>query len=149
MRAMIINGLPVVTDRALRYRAQANAPDGPKVCGFCGSRKNIDLEHINGHEEDSSPENLMYACRSCNTQKGIHFANVGLGRRTRQYNPAGGARSLGQWLTAVLSAKGEGSMDTAAAVEMIRNTSPAKRSEFAQQIWERRRARGTDSLVPF
>ncbi len=74
------------------------------------------------------------------------MARAGLGRRTRQANPqAQGAKSLGQWLTAVLSMKGESdAMDSAAAVEMIHATPPERRSEFAQQIWEIRRKRGTD-----
>jgi hypothetical protein len=69
-----------------------------------------------------------------------------LGRPTYQFNPhAHGARTLAQWLTAVLSAKGESDvMDTVAAVTMIRATPPERRSEFAQQIWEIRRRRGTD-----
>jgi len=77
---------------------------------------------------------------------GVQMAYIGLGRPTRQMNPATqGAKSLAQWLTAVRSAKGEiGDMDVAAAVAMIRATPPKRRSEFAQQIWEIRRRRGTD-----
>lgn len=80
---------------------------------------------------------------------------AGVGRRTRQYNPASkgkGATSLGQWLTAVFSMKGESSeMSVPAAVEMIRATPPARRSEFARAIWDRRRQRGGDRKgeVPF
>jgi hypothetical protein len=41
--------------------------------------------------------------------------------------------------------KGESDkMDPAAAVEIIHATPPERRSEFAQEIWEIRRARGTD-----
>ena len=143
-------GRPNVTDRALRYRAQNTPPEGPKVCGYCGSRRNVEIEHISGHEEDGDPGNLMWACRSCNTKKGIALRNAGIGRRTRQYNPAG-ARSLGQWVLAVMSAKGESdAMSVRDAVAMIRATSPRKRSEFAQEIWDRRRSRGTDrAQVPF
>lgn len=140
-----------VTDRALRYRANQEPPDGPRICGYCGARSNVEIEHVNGREEDFSRENLMWACRSCNTRKGIALRNAGLGRRTHQYNPVG-ARSLGQWLTAVMSAKGESSsMSVRDAVAMIRATSPAKRSEYAEEIWSRRRERGTDrtSEVPF
>lgn len=74
------------------------------------------------------------------------MARVGIGRRTRQMNPqAQGAKSLGQWLTAVLSMKGESdAMPPAAAVEMIHATPPERRSEFARKIWEIRRRRGTD-----
>jgi hypothetical protein len=72
------------------------------------------------------------------------MARAGLGRRVRQWNPQSeGAKSLGQWLTAVLSMKGESdAMDVASAVEMIRATSPNRRSDFAYQIWEIRRRRG-------
>lgn len=74
------------------------------------------------------------------------MARAGLGRRTRQFNPkAQGAKSLGQWLTAVLSMKGHSdAMDVGSAVEMIRATPPERRSEFADQIWRIRRQRGTD-----
>jgi hypothetical protein len=62
--------------------------------------------------------------------------------------------SLGQWLTAVMSMRGESdAMSVPDAVSMIRATPPASRSEFAQEIWERRRARygpsGRGDSVPF
>ncbi|MGH9715598.1 MAG: hypothetical protein ACRD4R_02555 [Candidatus Acidiferrales bacterium] len=71
---------------------------------------------------------------------------AGLGRRTRQFNPNGeGAHTLSQWVTAVLSMKGQSNaMDQAAAVEMIHATPPARRSTFAEQIWRIRREHGTD-----
>jgi hypothetical protein len=101
---------------------------------------------VDGHEENTEPANLAWACRSCNTTIGIALKQAGLGRRTRQFNPkAQGARTLAQWLTAVLSLKGEGGrMEPSAAIEMIRATPPHRRSEFAQEIWRRRRERGTD-----
>jgi hypothetical protein len=62
----------------------------------------------------------------------------------RQRNPATGAHSLGQWLNAVLSLKGEGgTMDLDDAIAMVHATPHGKRSEFADEIWRRRRARGT------
>jgi hypothetical protein len=74
---------------------------------------------------------------------------AGIGRRTHQYNPEG-ARNLAQWLKAVLSAKGEASdMTVRQAVDMIRATPAARRSQFAQQIWDRRREHGTDTRIPF
>lgn len=74
------------------------------------------------------------------------MAQAGLGRRVQQFNPAAdGAKSLRQWLTAVLSVKGESTeMDVANAVRLIRATPPERRSEFAEQIWQIRRRRGTD-----
>lgn len=68
-------------------------------------------------------------------------------RQARLFNPA---RSLGQWVVAVTSMKGSGPMKLADAVEMVRSTSPAKRSEFAREIWRLRRSHGTDKTgVPF
>jgi len=64
-----------------------------------------------------------------------------------QFNPSEGAKSLGQWLTAVMSMKGESdAMSVPAAVEIIRATSPRS---FGREIWGRRRERGTDGKVPF
>jgi hypothetical protein len=70
---------------------------------------------------------------------------AGLGTRTHQLNPGReGARSLAQWVTAVLSMKGESdAMEPAAAVDVIRATPTARRSAFAQEIWRIRRAHGT------
>ena len=135
-----------LTDRGLRYRSQRCAPDGPRVCGFCGSTEHVELHHIDGREEHTQAINTMWACRSCNVTVGNVMRRAGLGRLTRQMNPnAEGARSLGQWLTAVRSAKGEiTDMDVAQAVATIRATPPERRSEFAYRIWEIRRQRGTD-----
>jgi hypothetical protein len=156
-----------VTDRALRYRANSSAPDISR-CYWCGRAKNpngrkLDVAHINGHEEDNSPRNLGWSCRSCNVQTGRVLAANGLGRKTRQYNPGRpkkreafdptnkGAQTLGAWLNAIQSMKGEpgGDMSVAAAVEMVQATSPARRSRFANEIWKKRRAAGTDRSVPF
>jgi hypothetical protein len=110
--------------------------------------------HLDGFEENTAQENLIWNCRACNTRLGVVFNRLGLGRRTHQYNPSGkgGATSLGQWLTAVFAMKGQSQdMTVPAAVEMIRATPPARRSEFAREIWSRRRARGTDRKeeIPF
>jgi hypothetical protein len=90
-----------VTDRALRYRANADPPPGEKRCTFCGSVRNVEVGHVDGHAENTSAENLVWTCRRCNTQMGAVFKRAGIGRRTRQFNP--GAQSLGQWLVAVTS----------------------------------------------
>ncbi len=71
------------------------------------------------------------------------FKRLGLGRRTRQFNPeAGGARNLAQWLMAVMSMKGESNqMSVPEAVAMIRRTPPKDRSAYAREIWRRRWSR--------
>ena len=137
-----------ITDRAKRYRANEPEcrPPGPPICVFCGSTSNVEVHHIDGFEEHFERSNLTWACRRCNTTVGIVMARAGLGRRTHQHNPqAQGAKSLRQWVIAVLSMKGESDrMAPAAAVEMIHATPPERRSEFAHKIWEIRRRRGTD-----
>ena len=160
-----------ITDRAKRYRAQNSIRQPTRRCIYCGAPpapgRRVDVEHINGDEADNSPENLAYACRPCNTKKGALFAKLGIGRKTRQYNPSRRGRlayspsanarpitSLGGWLEALFTLRGMGS-DTSprairAAAERIRATPPDLRSEFAHEIWGRRRARGTDTwAVPF
>lgn len=45
-------------------------------------------------------------------------------------------------MTAVMSMRGASdAMPVEAAVDMIRATPPERRSDFAQEIWERRRSR--------
>ena len=66
-----------------------------------------EVGHFDGYEENTRPKNLIWNCRACNTRLGVVFKSLGLGRRTHQYNPSGGAQSLGAWLAAVLSAKGD------------------------------------------
>ena len=67
-----------------------------------------------------------------------------------QRNPAG-ARNLAQWLNAVLSLKGESNaMDLPSAIALVHATPHDKRSEFARDIWNRRRQRkGSGEEVPF
>jgi hypothetical protein len=101
---------------------------------------------VDGYEENTDPANLAWACRSCNTTIGVTFKHAGLGRRTRQFNPASqGAQTLGQWMTAVLSMKGKSdAIDPASAIALIHATPAERRSRFAQEIWRLRRERGTD-----
>lgn len=152
-----------VTDRALRYRANADPPPGEKICAFCGSKRFVEVGHIDGFEEHNEPENLVWTCRQCNTRMGIVFRDAGIGRRTHQYNPtkSGGALNIGEWIQAVgaitphrgakyaASRYGISSdMSTAQAVAMIRATPPWKRSEFANELRKHGRGRRS-SEVPF
>lgn len=146
----------LITDRAKRYRANRTPPPLPRRCNYCGKQAaRLDIDHVDGNESNSNPANLIWACRSCNTRKGVVFRNSGTGTRTRQFNPAkpsSGAKSLGQWMQAVLAMRGESStMSLPAAVAMVQATPTARRSEFAAEIWARRRERGTDRReeVPF
>ena len=122
-----------ITDRAKRYRANRQPPQGPRRCTFCASRQNVDIDHITGDETDDEPENLMYLCRPCNTAKGITQARNRIGTRTRQYNPAQ-APTFAQFKqhAAVLLGKAHGS--AAAATAAIRATPPRTRAQFAAKI---------------
>ena len=79
-----------ISDRAKRYRANQDVPEGPKLCGFCGSTQDLGVGHIDGYEEHGEPENLIWLCRSCNQKQSSVFKAAGLGRRTVQYNPFSG-----------------------------------------------------------
>lgn len=205
-----------MTDRGLRYRANASPPPGPRLCHYCGSKRNVEVEHVDGFEEHTEPPNLTWACRSCNTRKGVAFRNAGIGRRTRQFNPAdhfsgaaaglagrragelarkrgrvpfgafdswlrdhlvnlqaeptaaavkqwrqawrtgfsqrnpAGAHNLAQWTNAVLALKGQGgTMSLQDAISMVHATPHGKRSEFASEIWRRRKKHAAESEVPF
>lgn len=77
-----------ISDRAKRYRANQPGckPEGPKRCEYCGSGRNIVVNHRDGHESNGRKANLGYACKSCNTRLGAAFAKAGKGVRTRQRN---------------------------------------------------------------
>jgi hypothetical protein len=78
----------MTTDRAKRYAANRHVTDDPKGgCLFCGSKRNLGVDHISGDESDGHPSNLAYLCKSCNTRKGAAFKKAGIGRLTHQYNP--------------------------------------------------------------
>jgi hypothetical protein len=142
-----------ITDRAFRYRAQASAPTTEKSCAYCGAKRgaSIDVGHVDGHEENNDPQNLIWTCRPCNVAAGNTLRAAGLGRVTNQYNggrrsnPAkkAGAQSLGQWIQAVGAItphqdRGErglvSDMDVRAAVQMIRDTPQSRRSKFAAEL---------------
>jgi hypothetical protein len=122
-----------ITDRAKRYRANQTPPTGPRRCNFCGSRRNVEIDHITGDESDGTPENLMYLCRPCNTKKGIIQARNRIGIRTRQYNPQRTA-TFAQFRHAALILIGAAPGDPATATAAIRATSPATRREYSERI---------------
>jgi len=145
-----------VTDRALRYRAQkaSGGPKGLKNCLWCGSNKKLMVGHIDGREENTNPENLGPTCRSCNTKTANAMKKAGMGRRTKQRNPArknpaGGATTLGAYINAIQSMKGEygGNMSLSDAVALIQATPASRRSRFAKEVWQRRQRRASE--VPF
>lgn len=121
-----------VTDRAKRYRAQKNQPPGPRVCNFCGSRKNVDVDHITGNEADGEPEDLIYLCRSCNVSKGVVQARNRIGVRTMQFNPRK-IPSFTEFQNSAAILVGVRKGDAAKATATIRATPPGKRAEYAQR----------------
>lgn len=144
-----------VTDRAYRYRANANPPPGPKICHFCGADKGIMVAHVNGKEEDNRRQNQAHTCRSCNVLMSNIMARAGQGRKTRQYNPQG-ASSYAQYVRLILIMRGEIDGDgttPAEARDAIEATPADKRSEYAHRIWQTRRKRhgptGRQDSIPF
>ena len=135
-----------ITDRAKRYRANAPecCPPLPRRCAVCRSTRFVVVDHIDGDESNGEPENLRWLCKSCNTKLGIAMARAGIGNRTRQYNP--GARTLAEYTEAVTQHT-RGSYD--AGGKTIHDTPKEMRQRFADEIWRRRRAHGTDRRTPF
>lgn len=142
----------LISDRAKRYRA--NHPDcrpaGLKICAFCGSKKNVEVHHIDGNEDHGATANLAWCCRSCNTAIGVAHKRAGVGQRTRQFNaaPDGRIPSYAQYARAV-SIHVRGEHDEGGAV--IHATPPSVRADYARRIASEKRKRGTDrrSEVPF
>ena len=166
-------GALAITDRGYRYRANNAIPEHPKVCAFCGARPQqvkLMVAHLDGHEENTAPDNLSWSCRPCNTVASNTLKNAGLGRATRQFNPTkgGGAANVGEWIQAVgaihprvQSGKREGqfetkprnadlssSMSVSDAVAMIRATPHHKRSQFAAQLRKHAGARAAAHYNP-
>lgn len=125
-----------ITDRALRYRANEAIPsDAPRVCSFCGVVDGLEVAHIDGHEENDSPENLTWSCRSCNVLAGNTLRAYGLGRLTHQFNPSVGARGPEQYRSAVDSLLGRSQdMSLRGAIGMLQATPHARRAEYARQL---------------
>lgn len=143
----------LISDRAKRYRANNSEckPKGPKVCAYCRSRKNVEVHHEDGNEDNGKPSNLAYACKSCNAKIAAFHKKNGLGKRIRQNNPKAARKvpTFEQYAYAVATHT-RGTHDEAGAV--IHATPKALRTQYAQKIWDRRRARGTTStrsVVPF
>lgn len=149
-RPAALRPVGLITDRAKRYRANKAIEQTEKRCIYCGktSRQNpLMVDHIDGNEDNGSPENLAYACRPCNTSKGIHYARNGYGRKTRQMNPrrkrsstGKGITSLAQFIKAIQTVKGEGpqQMELFEANALLHETPPNERSRWAREANERR-----------
>lgn len=130
-----------LTDRAKRYRANREGvrPEDPRICGYCGSDSNVGVDHIDGVEGHDWPQNLIWACKSCNTAKGANFRRVGIGIPTDQFNPAGrsGITSYSAWADAVDQLRGDAEGSRASVLRAIRSvqlTSSPLRRQFARRM---------------
>jgi len=153
-RIVKLNPLPVtrkakVSDRAQRYRANQRGvkPKG-KECAYCGSKRNLLVNHKDGNESNTRPGNLNVACKSCNTRLGFEHKRQGKGRRTNQMNPP--VPTFTQYARAVAihtrNTHDEGG-------KIIHATPKRLRKEYAELIADLKRQRGTAggrrSEVPF
>lgn len=144
-----------ISDRAKRYRANKVGAHGPKRCNYCGSKKNVGIDHVNGDEADASPKNLVWACKACNTRKGLLFRRKGLGVITSQTNPSRGRgrTSMNEYAAAIKIMRGEFEGDVSKAVATIRATPAAVRSAYTARTWNMRRQiygpSGRQSEIPF
>jgi hypothetical protein len=138
-----------ITDRAKRYRAHSPElePGPPKQCGFCGSKRNVVPHHISGNEADLIPENLMWACKACNTRLGFLYRDNGIGKRTVQYNPSKGTKreQMERYAAAIKVMRGQFEGDIGHAVSVIRSTPREIRSSYTSRTWPVRRQMYGDS----
>jgi len=134
----------LVTDRALRYRANSEEcqPPGPYRCMWCGARV-VEVAHIDGDETNTTRENLAWTCRGCNQRVAANMKKVGVGRRTDQYNPKKrkGATDWREYSRALGILDGSATGDVGDAVALIHDTPMSRRSEFQRDIWEVRKER--------
>lgn len=125
---------PNLTDRAKRYRAQANRPPTPRLCHFCLSRRNIDIDHIDGNESEGESSNLMYLCRKCNATKGYVQARHKVGVRTRQYNPGDTRFTFAGFKHAAKVLLGKAQGEVAQATEYLKTMGAEKRAGFVARM---------------
>lgn len=132
-----------ITDRAKRYRAHSPElePGPPKQCGFCGSKRNVVPHHITGNEADLEAQDLMWACKSCNTRLGFLYRDHGIGKRTVQYNPSKGTKreQMERYAAAIKVMRGQFEGDIGQAVATIRSTPRTIRSQYTARTWPVRR----------
>lgn len=146
----------LITDRAKRYRANSaeNRPSGRKQCGYCGSVKNVGVDHVNGNEDDGAAKNLLFACKRCNGKKAALMKKAGIGRLTRQFNPSKrGRASMQEYAGAIKVMRGVFDGDVSHAIATIRATPPSVRSAYTSRTWPIRRQMygpsGRQSELPF
>lgn len=125
-----------VTDRAYRYRAVQVMEQLPAAsrerCHFCGNDNAPLLAgHVDGHEENCHPANISPTCRSCNNAIAAKFAQIGVGRRTRQFNPAAPATRREEYTWAIYQLRFSRSKATIQrAIARIQSTPHADRNRF-------------------
>jgi len=134
-----------ITDRAKRYRANEEGvrPAGPRKCAYCCGRQNVGVHHVDGNENHGERKNLTWACKSCNAKIAAWMKRVGIGTRTRQYNPARGSKKalMDQYSAAVKVMRGEFEGDMGKALDVIHSTPANMRSAFTSRSWPIRRQR--------
>lgn len=133
-----------ISDRAKRYRANSAEckPAGPRKCFECGSKKTVGVGHLDGNEDNGRRSNLAWQCKSCNAKQAHADKAAGRGKRTRQLNPTKqGYPNFAEYSFAAAEHK-RGAFDAGGFI--IHNTPKDLRRQYADEIWKRRRARGTD-----
>ena len=138
----VLRPVETITDRAKRYRANANPPAGPNRCAFCAAARPRDIDHIDGDENNGDRSNLQRLCRSCNTRKAITQKRAGAGRRTRQFNPEPARRknaivpSFTEYVEAVLILRGDRRGNVQRAAKVLQAIPESKRWEYIERIRE-------------
>jgi hypothetical protein len=102
------------------------------------ARRNVEVEHIDGLEENGAPRNLIWTYPVCNCRCAHSNARDSAGPRTSTIQrQSAGAETLGQWMNAVISIKGDsgGTLSVSDAVSLLHATPPEQRSRLAREIF--------------
>jgi hypothetical protein len=74
MRLLADENFPLPTGAASQKARIAGSPargPGEEICAFCRCIRNVEVGHLDGHEENPRPDNLLWNCRLCNIKLGV------------------------------------------------------------------------------
>jgi hypothetical protein len=140
---VLVTSADDVSDRANRYRANevlAQLPSSHRnVCHWCGKSgfaAKLMAGHVDGYEEHNDPANVSPTCRPCNNALAAHFTRAGVGRLTRQFNPAAKAAANPEDYAGIVAAMmtEEHTGRLRAAIRRMQATPHASRNAYAREL---------------
>ena len=112
--------------------------------GFAAASEMWGFITLRVEEDEGEPENLMWACKSCNSTIAVIMKRHGIGRRVEQYNPrrvAGLSKrtQMDGYGNAIKVMRGEFEGNISHAMQTIRATPSSMRSAYTRRTWPTRK----------